>query len=809
MLPGKHEKRLHNLAGAVLAALSLFAVYLFVYDANIESGDTLRLFDVASSLARYGDDGRDESFWDQPPDVISLSTIYPLGDNDIEEPLPALLASLLYRLGDALPGVGYVHLVWLLSPLALSLAAALFFLLVLQLGYQPGTAFLATLLMGAFTILLPYSKTLFRDVLLVPCFLLIAVALIQAKSNLIRKRWRSIAWAMLATLEFAAALQIKTSAVLALPGLLVLLLPFDLTVRRWLSWAFAGLLFVLLGLIAMLAYLPSAMEVLRELLHFAGIGTSWNWAYAQNALHTYLFSIGGSLWGTSPLLLLAVPGTYWLWRTQRANLVWMVALLVVVYALGHALRTGEHWFGGLSWPPRFLIPVVPFVMLLVLPVIDGAVKKRLSVVLGLIVFATLSIWIQAMGVMVPWDYYPGTLPAESQGLLEWSDGLNRVEYLRWLRVFGAWNSLGYDFAWARAGMEIWALALVLFVVFSWILFALRYRVKRGVLTLALSLYCLSLLATLFLGLQALYIRDGDFRATNAALWAVLQQVEARANPGEVLLLADPVYAPFFMNYKRSVNPRVIVLPPQPGERRRPDETPAIESDNLDALIGLFPERRIAHLAAPRAVKALSSKRDTVWLLMDLGPYTPWALRPLERYMSRNHFFISEMNTGDPGVRLLEYHTAIAPLHAGYQGPERRADLDFGVSRMAGYSLVGGGTAQPGEHLLVSLHWSDLQAGAEEAIVAWFLVPADSDQPTLQGFDSRIAGGFLTADQTSVWDHRAVLLPVDIPPGTYDIWIIVYRFTDNQPVRYEVVGSAIRDGTIGVLSQAFRISSSSP
>lgn len=808
MLPGKHEKRLHNFAGAVLAALSLFAVYLFVYDSNIESGDTLRLFDVASSLVRYGDDGRDESFWDQPPDIISLNTIYPLGDNDIEEPLPALLASLLYRIGDVLP-VGYVHLVWLLSPLALSLAAALFFLLVLQLGYQPGTAFFATLLMGAFTVLLPYSKTLFRDVLLVPCFLLIAVALIQAKSNLILKRWRSIAWAMLATLGFAAALQIKTSAVLALPGLLVLLLPVDLTVRRWLSWTFASLLVGVLALIATLAYLPSAMGVVRELLNFFGIGVSWNWSYAQNALHTHLFSIGGSLWGTSPLLLLAVPGAYWLWRNKRANLVWMVVLLIVGYALGHALRTGEHWFGGLSWPPRFLIPVVPFVMLLLLPVIDGAVKKRLSVVLGLIVFATLSLWIQAMGVMVPWDYYPGTLPAESQGLLEWSDGLNRVEYLRWLRVFGAWNSLGYDFAWARAGMGIWALALVLFVVFPWILFVLRYRIKRGVLTLALSLHCLSLLTTLFLGLQALYTRDGDFRAANAALWAAMQHVEARADSGDVLLLADPVYAPFFMNYKRSMDPRVIVLPPQPGERRRPDETPAIESDNLDALIGLFPERRIANLAAPRAVKALASQRDTIWLLMDLGPYTPWARRPLEQYMARNHFFISEMNTGDPGVRLLEYHTAIAPLYAGYQGPERRADLNFGVLRMAGYSFVGGRTAQPGEHLLVSLYWSDLHAGAEEAIVAWFLVPAGANQPTLQGFDSRIAGGFLAADQTSVWDHRAVLLPADTPPGTYDIWIIVYRFTDNQPVRYEVVGSETRDRTIGVLSQAVRISSSSP
>lgn len=809
MILSRQAGRLHIFAGAVLAALSLFAIYLVVYDANIESGDTLRLFDVASSLARYGDDGRDESFWDQPPDDIDLNKPLPLGDNDIEEPIPALLASLLYRLGDVLPNVGYVHLVWLLNPLGLSLAAALFYLLVIKLGFQPGTAFLATILTGAFTILLPYSKTLFRDVLLVPCFLFTAIALLEARSNLIRKCWPSLVWAMLALLGFAAALLVKASAVLALPGLLVLLLPFDLTTRRWSSQVSAGLLLALLGLITLLAYLPFAMDILRDLLGVAEIGTRWDWSYAQNALHTYLFSIGGSLWGTSPLLLLAVPGSYWLWRKKRANLVWMVTLLIAGYSMGHALRTGEHWFGGLSWPPRFLIPIVPFVMLLVLPVIDEAVKRRLPVVLVLIAVASFSLWIQAMGVMVPWDYYPGTLPAESRGLLEWPDGLNRVEYLRWLRVFGAWNSLGYDFAWARAGLGVWAFTLSMFSVLGWILFLLRQRIKEKVLILVLPLYGFLLLITLFLGLQALYARDGDFRATDAALWAALQHVETHANPGDVLLLADPVYAPFFMNYKRSADPRVIVLPPQPGEQRRPDQSPAIESDNPDVLTGLFPERRIANLAAPRAVKALTAAHDRIWILMDLGPYTPWALRPLEQYMARNHFLIGEVSTGDPSVRLLEYHAAIAPLLAAYQGPDKRADLDFGVVQLAGFSLFSGESLQPGDYIGLSLYWSDLQDGAEEAIVAWFLVPDGADQPIVQGFDSRIAGGFLSADRALIWDHRAALLPADIPSGMYDVWIIVYRFADGQPVRYDVVGSSTRNRNIGVLPQTVRISSSSP
>ena len=102
---------------------------------------------------------------------------------------------------------------------------------------------------------------------------------------------------------------------------------------------------------------------------------SVNTTYVQTALHSYLFSIGGSLWGTSPVLLAGFVGVGMLLLQQhRYRLVFSVTTLIVGYAAGHAFLSDMHWFGGLSLPPRFLVATIPFAMILVLPVIEFLVE---------------------------------------------------------------------------------------------------------------------------------------------------------------------------------------------------------------------------------------------------------------------------------------------------------------------------------------------------------------------------------------------------------------------------------------------------
>ncbi|WP_376791738.1 ArnT family glycosyltransferase [Thermoflexus sp.] len=82
-----------------------------------------------------------------------------------------------------------------------------------------------------------------------------------------------------------------------------------------------------------------------------------------------LFSPGRGLLFYAPPVLLALPGAVSLGRRDRA-LVWAVAALFG----GYVALYGQWWAwdGGWSWGPRFLIPVIPFLLLMA----GGALRQR-------------------------------------------------------------------------------------------------------------------------------------------------------------------------------------------------------------------------------------------------------------------------------------------------------------------------------------------------------------------------------------------------------------------------------------------------
>ncbi|HNW91301.1 MAG TPA: hypothetical protein PKM88_00125 [bacterium] len=84
-----------------------------------------------------------------------------------------------------------------------------------------------------------------------------------------------------------------------------------------------------------------------------------------HGLLCYLFSPGKSIFLTSPLLLLSLPGLWWWWRHHRLDAGFLL-LLIVAYTMLFACFAG--WEGGLCWGPRFLVPLVPLLVLLAAPV---------------------------------------------------------------------------------------------------------------------------------------------------------------------------------------------------------------------------------------------------------------------------------------------------------------------------------------------------------------------------------------------------------------------------------------------------------
>ncbi len=784
-------------AGFFVALVVFFAsVYMLTYSGHIASGASLRLFDAISSQVNFGDLWLDESMWFIPPSTFWSSLPYPLRELGVTEQLQNALATPLYLLADAVPGFGLVHTVWLFNIIVAALAGGTVFLYALALGYNERTAVLSALVFGLGTIIWPYSKTFFREPLALLLLLVTALLAEHWRARRYRSFWLpvGIAFALL------GAVSTKKTAVFALPALLVVMLPQIALLRehrRFRPVMIGGiLLFLAVPLFLVLTGLP--IDGLLRWDHYYNPFSDELETFTQVALHSYLFSIGGSVWGTSPIILLAVTGLWMLARRGHWRYVWVVALAVLGWAMCSPFVSEHNWFGGLSWPPRFLVPIIPFAVIGALPVLDRLTRRPWSFrfIGAAAVLMLYSLWVQFTAVSLDWAIYPQILPPESNGVVEWLPGMNAVQYLRWVLLPAQWSSLGLDFVWMRAGVPLWVMIFAALAGLSsvalWL--HLRERAPRRRVFLIAALPVLLLVCT-GAGLRLIYDSDGRYLGENVALHDMLDIIGAETHTGDVVLLANNTYERFILNYNKLDNPRFITLPIQPGERLGASEAPEVESDNPDLLLTTVTIPVIRHLA---------EKRDRLWLLAHNGPFIEWSVRPVERFMAAHFYPIREIQTNppDPNVRLIEFSTISTPNPYAFMGAENLSDLRFGDSiRLLGYTLPSGTTYAPGDVLPVAFYWqSDAPPDVDYSVV-WLLVDADN-VPVVQGLsDPQPGWGFAPTSGWQpgipVWDNRAIRLPSDLPPGEYRMWLALY-LVGNPAERLPVtVGDSV-DGNVGVL-----------
>ena len=90
-----------------------------------------------------------------------------------------------------------------------------------------------------------------------------------------------------------------------------------------------------------------------------------------SGFYKLLFSPLRGLFVYSPILVLSLPG-WWFFRKSYPAEAWLFAGLVgVTIGLFSAWSSGE----GLSWGSRFLIPVVPFLVILLAPLVQKVAGK--------------------------------------------------------------------------------------------------------------------------------------------------------------------------------------------------------------------------------------------------------------------------------------------------------------------------------------------------------------------------------------------------------------------------------------------------
>ena len=792
--------RFHRIRVFVLLVAFCLGIYMLTYRALIQSGDTRRALDAVSSFVHYGDWLMDETNWIKLPFRIRESAALPLGEYRVDERLHILLASPLMRIAAAFPRLGNIHTVWLFNVIITALTAGAIYLLLGAMRFADSVAAIIAISAGLSTNLWAYSQTFFRDPL-TSFFIITTLLALQLGYSGARGR-RAICWAV-AVVTLLLALSAKFSAIFALPAVVIFALP-DRQIQRYpsLRQALVALMAFAALVICILMLLVPFPQAARDLLLGFGIRTE----HLAAALRAYILSPGASLWATSPLLLLAIPGGVIFWRRGQERLVASVWLLFAGYALGHALLTDSHWFGGLSWPPRFLLPAVPVLMLLTAPIAQAMLDRRARWLrVFWVALLCCGVWIQFVGVSLSLERYGESLPPESDGLSEWEPSLLQPRYFRWVVLPERWRDLGYEFLWTRANLPMWGLSFAVFsaIVAAAIAMILRQpRHRWRHLSPLLVVLCVPLA---LLNLMSAYEKDPQTQSGQRALHEALAFLTENARADDVLLLPGADYGDFILNHMDSAAPRPILLERPLAQAASGKQPAEVVSDNPNDWFDVQSFRIIRHIA---------ESRDRLWVLDSTSPYLSWSFRPLERYLAQHYFPLREVKlpTIDETVRLLEYSTrSAAPNPLSQFAGNIATDLRYGTSiRLLSLSLPSGERYRSGETIELSLLWETDAPLEHDYSIAWFIADKTVNAPIMQGRDSGPQDNFAPTSSWKpglpIWDNRALRLPEEAAPSAYQIWVLMYRQNSGgEIVRLPVTGSAVTgDATVGVLPLALFI-----
>lgn len=784
MMPSTSQ--LHRRLAAALF-LALLSVYLFTYSGRPTSSDELRIMDGITSFYHFGDWLLDETLYLSVPSPLPADP-YPAHTLPPDERSAAWYALPLYAIAHAVPALGMVHAVWLLNVLTMAAAGVVMFWLALGLGFHRLTALTAALALGLGTLVWPYSKTLFRDPPLLLFLSVAALGALNARAASARQRW---AWWGMAGGALALAAATKTAALFALPALIVWAWP--RSISRGVALLLAGLPLLAIAALMLLAPLHEALLGLAMQI-FGQSGDRM--AFAPEALYAYLVSPTASLWATSPALLLGAVGVFQWWQRSDGRVLLTAVWMVAAFALGHALTTAHHWFGGFSYPPRFLLPVVPFALLLALPLIETALKRRGwlgAVVLG---WLLLSGWVQWTHAASFIHQYSTLLPPESFGALEWPTALQDLSYSRWWLLPQTWDALGFDVAWWRAPLDGWLLGVVVVGVAAGGMAA--WLARGRALGWQWIIGALAAWVVVLSGLLVTLNRhDGAMFSASAGAAEAYAVLVAEAREGDLLLTPFSAMTPFILNHNRLTTVRPFTLPiPKVGVL--PPDTRADQLDPLDAI----------HPWLPQVMGHFAARQDRAWFFTNSAPFQPQAPRVDEHYLSTRFYLVREFPTADIDIRLLHYILEPNPPYADFQPPTIPSDITFGdLIALEGVTLPRGTTYRAGDALPVLLHWRALRPIDRDYTIALFAAN-EAGEVVAQGGDGAAVGGWMPTRrwplQQSIPDRRGLLLPEALPAGAYQLWVVLYEFVDGQIVRLPVRAGDAVDGAIAVLPLTLRI-----
>ncbi|MBI3958455.1 MAG: hypothetical protein HY328_06570 [Chloroflexi bacterium] len=739
---------------AFLVAALLFACYLLTYTGLIQSSDGLAMFAATESIARRGEVDTNQLLWMG----LQQGSFGPDGELYSRKGLGmTLLALPLVWLARLWPAVGLTQTALLLNPLLTAWTGGLLYLAVVRLGWSRFAGIATALAYGLATLAWPYTQTFFSDPLagwglFAALYWLLAFQQEKHKHILV---WAGLAWGLA---YLSRSINLVTLPVYGL-ALAALLAEEKGTATG--DWRLGTRLPARRLLFAVRRSLVA--DHLREWILFASpilaaglLSLWWNWLRFGNLLDSgyvesevfngdWLFGLvgllvspgRGILW-YSPVLLLVPLGIGWFWRRGR----WLLISSGVVALLYWLLYAKWYmWHGGYSWGPRFLVPVLPFLMLVSAPAWQwifaeerwGRAGRFLATFLVL-----LSLAVQWLGMLIPFSLVQDWLDRTVKPLFA-PETFTHLPYSPLLRQWEFVNSDSIVFAWWRlgdTGPDWFALALLLGALIGGGLLLGRSlrpeeevgeRVPVALYAIAMALVALVLLVRF------------QIPASGLENSATAAQIAAGERPGDAILHLRPLETQQFANIYHGRLP----------------------------VYGLFPVDELSP-SHSRLLDELLSRYHRLWVVPDFAPpeRSGW-----ERTLRGTVFLLADSTIPPDDRRLVLYAAAQEqPL------TERGVGIRFGDPawvRLNGYGLPKEVT--PGGALLVALEWESLRPVTKDYRVFVHLLDASGTK-----LAQRDGQPVLWLRPTSGWqpgerivDRYGLLLPADLPPGEYSVTVGLY------------------------------------
>jgi hypothetical protein len=362
-----------RLYGILILVALLTTVYVLSNSGRFHIVDEVSMYAVTESLALRGEVDTNAIAWTQwvnsPGEV--LGAFGPDGQVFSKKgPALSFLAVPWYLLLHAASflniRVGQLQATLLFNAIVTAWTAVLLWLAAVRLGYRDRTAMLLGLLFGIATIAWPYAKQYFGEPLSALSLLACFYGLLAWRQTG-RARWLAVAGIGAA----AAIATVNAHAVLV-----------AVLLAWWVvDWVVRGRPFGSRNGLRGLAAFAVPVAVLAVLLvayNLVRFGSPFDTGYHFDSGEGFTTPIWQGLWGLlfspyrstflhTPLFIASMIAFVPFWRRHRSEAAAIAAISVTLILMYSAWWM---WWGGYAWGPRFLVPLTPFWVLLLAPVVE-------------------------------------------------------------------------------------------------------------------------------------------------------------------------------------------------------------------------------------------------------------------------------------------------------------------------------------------------------------------------------------------------------------------------------------------------------